>query len=253
MAPTREGNTRVSAVKYWTFTLNNPKEHKIDSGSLGSILSKLGWYQFGEEIGEQGTPHFQGFIQLRKKGRPMELVKIPQIHWEKAMGSERQNMTYTGKSGKIHTNMDIVLDPLSGKELYPWQKAIMEECELVPDDRKINWIVDVDGCKGKSALQKHMKIKYGDTMIKVGGDAKDCKFAVANLKRHPKIIVWNLARSAENHISYTGIEDIKDGYFNSSKYESKEVLMNSPHIFIFSNSEPIYEKMTKDKWNIIYI
>ena len=46
------------------------------------------------------------------------------------------------------------------------------------------------------------------------------------------------------------IEEIKNGCFASSKYESKMVIMNSPHILCFANELPDTQKLSRDRWNL---
>jgi len=41
-----------------------------------------------------------------------------------------------------------------------------------------------------------------------------------------------------NNINYTGIEEIKNGLFASSKFESKMYVGNRPHVVIFANAAP---------------
>lgn len=44
-----------------------------------------------------------------------------------------------------------------------------------------------------------------------------------------EIVVMDIPKQVE-HISYTGIEEVKDGAFFSGKYESGMIVMNYPHI-----------------------
>ena len=44
---------------------------------------------YGEEVGEQGTPHLQGFVTFKNSCRLAALKKlIPRAHWEKAISKE---------------------------------------------------------------------------------------------------------------------------------------------------------------------
>ena len=78
---------RVSAGKRWCFTWNN---YDVDAmAQLGQWFDelKLEWI-FGEERGEKGTPHLQGYIERETKFRPKELCKMP-----KAAVEVRSSMT----------------------------------------------------------------------------------------------------------------------------------------------------------------
>jgi len=109
---TRRGNTRTLRVipcKRWCFTLNNytPKEME----TLETLFRTYGeddyliTYGFGQEVGENGTRHLQGWIDCKRKIRPKETFKNPRIHWEKTKGTRKQNIQYCSKEGNYHTNI----------------------------------------------------------------------------------------------------------------------------------------------------
>lgn len=60
--------------KHWTFTLNNYDEH--DEQAIKSLYEsgQVQYYVFGRELGEEGTPHLQGFISFKTRKR-FETVK----------------------------------------------------------------------------------------------------------------------------------------------------------------------------------
>jgi len=55
--------------------------------------------------------------------------------------------------------------------------------------------------------------------------------------------------------NYSILEPLKDGMLFNSKYESGELIFNSPHVIIFSNEKPDFNnkyvnKMDKNRWRI---
>lgn len=66
--------------KHWCFTYNNPP---ISGDTLVALLAPLcSAWTFQLEEGEKGTPHFQGYLCLKKKDRVTGLVKkLFQAHW----------------------------------------------------------------------------------------------------------------------------------------------------------------------------
>lgn len=244
------GNTKTRVIpgKTWCFTWNNYEEDDI-KWLIGNIGNNK--YIFSEEIGESGTKHLQGYIKFIKKCRPLECIKTKKIHWEKCRGSEDDNVKYiTKEGGKVYSNFYEELDILKDNELKEWQLDIIEYIKNKPIKREIYWVYDEEGGKGKSELSKYLVAKYN--AIVVGGKSADMKYAVMNCNPKPKIIIVDLPRSIEN-LSYTGIEEIKNGCFASNKYESGMVLMNCPHIIVFANIKPDERKWSKDRVKLIEI
>lgn len=269
MAPTGSassagGNTkppRIIASIHWCFTLNNWLKEELDllleHVSNGSIKS----YIWEEEIGEEGTPHLQGYIEFSKKTRPLELIKIKRIHWEKTR-DVKSAILYCYKdfregkisADKLWTNIKIQkpIKVLSENQLYDWQKEILNVVTSDPDDRSIYWYYEYNGNVGKSAFSKYLAVKH-DAMI-LSGKSADCKYAIVKFHEtkgyYPELIVFDIPRTMQDYISYECLESIKNGLFFSGKYESGQVVMNSPHIICFSNEKPDTSKMSHDRWII---
>jgi len=64
-------------------------------------------------------------------------------------------------------------------------------------------------------------------------------------------IVFDFTRSVEGFVSYSTIEELKDGVLYSNKYESGMKLIRIPHMFIFSNFSPDEERFSEDRLEII--
>lgn len=65
------------------------------------------------------------------------------------------------------------------------------------------------------------------------------------------IIIWNLPRTiCSSYISYQAIESIKDGLICNNKFECGSFICNSPHVVIFANCLPEFDKLSIDRWNI---
>lgn len=255
------GNTilppRAPLAKKWIFTLNNWSDFELKSiiSSIVSVVSSF--YVIGEEIGEQGTPHLQGYVEMGKKIRPTEFFKNKRIHFEKVRGSREQNMVYCKKEGKFHTNIPEPLKLYDEWESectpYKYQLKIKEIINGPVASRTIYWFWEPEGNTGKSVFTKHLCLKH-DALV-LSGKGNDCKAAIAYnptngiiKKPAPKLIIFDYPRSSMGYINYAVIEEIKNGCFFSGKYESQMFLMNKPHIIIFANEEPDYDKLSKDRW-----
>ena len=61
---------------------------------------------------------------------------------------------------------------------------------------------------------------------------------------------FDLCRSSTEHINYEVIESIKNGIFNSYKYESVMRMYKSPKVVCFMNNMPKMEALSADRYQI---
>lgn len=92
----------MSRAKRWAFTINNPTEEDWfwrDLEDHGLVQDKeVQFFIVQLEKGENGTPHFQGFIIFKNDIRLSGLKKInARAHWEVARGTVEQNIAYCSK------------------------------------------------------------------------------------------------------------------------------------------------------------
>jgi len=92
--------TRNSHAKNWCFTLNNPD---LDEEQLLDRLSESKYCVFQLERGENGTPHFQGYVMFENRVYFNHIkTLIPGAHFEVAKGSPKDNRKYCTKDeGRI--------------------------------------------------------------------------------------------------------------------------------------------------------
>ncbi len=79
----------------WCFTINNPLEKHWDR--VWDMDYKYLVFQL--EMGEQGRPHLQGFVQFHEKQRLTALKKLVgrSVHWEKRRGTPYEAADYCKK------------------------------------------------------------------------------------------------------------------------------------------------------------
>lgn len=253
------GNTiQIPPSRHWCFTLNNYTPNDIvDFVNYGSSNSSIK-FVFQEETGEHGTPHLQGYIDFGVKLRPKKLFN-DKIHWEKCRNIKKsieycqKENTRTGQVFYCGLKRPKTLKLIT--KLRQWQKHILDICLAEPDDRTIYWFYEKIGGVGKSAFVKLLCAKHGALLC--SGKASDIKYLIVKYNEkhnaYPEIILYDIPRSSLDYVSYTGIEEVKNGCFTSSKYECEMVIMNSPHIICFANEEPDYNTMSKDRWKVAEI
>lgn len=247
---------RVNQSVRWCFTFHNYTKKDIENLN-GDIGAKF--LIFSEERGKGGvgeTPHLQGYIEFKKRIRPSELGWNKTIHWEKAKGKRDQNIEYIKKEGgNVYIDGKLLRQPIVIKKenLWIWQLALLKILEEDPDEREIIWIYEETGGTGKTAFMKYCFANM--KAIPVSGKGSDIKFAIYNygIKKgyYPDIIFVDLPRSFDtSFLSYTALEEVKNGCFFVNKYESDAILIPTPHVVIFANEFPDVNKLSKDRWVI---
>jgi len=236
---------------YWCFTYNNYTVETIET--VETIFShECKWYMFQEETGENGTPHLQGTICLNKKQRLSELKKIdPKIHWEPTK-SVKASIEYCSKyqtrTGRLYSKGVKLPKPIKTSKPYGWQTEVMEIIETEPDERTIHWFWEPNGCVGKTALCKYLVVHKNALMLT--GKSTDMYHALAENEDKRELILIDVPRSSQDYINYGAIEQIKNGLVFSGKYNSTQLVFNSPHVIVFANELPDMSKMSFDRWNI---
>lgn len=267
------GNTKSSQPPiaiWWLYTHNNYQKEDIETIRSHSSIES---YLIGEEIGEEEeTPHLQCVIKFKKKTRPYSYKQgdliFPELrgHWGDASGKPVKNVKmaieYCKKDSKITTNIKGIkvkpkLELITEEQFHPWQKTVIDIIKQPPDDRSIHWIWEEKGGVGKSKLAKYICSEMEGLVL--GGRGSDMKYGIvaymdSNQGCAPKIIILDVPRSSLNYISWTGIEEIKNGLFFSSKYDGKMVCYNSPHVIIFANDLPKdLTDLSADRWKFYKI
>lgn len=207
---------------------------------------------------ESGILHYQGYVRFVGKKRPVQYFGIKEMSFRKA----RFVKNLAAYCQKTDTRMappvfggDVrpirPLNVLAEENLYPWQKEIVDEVKQVPDDRKILWVWEASGGVGKSTFTKFLVVKHH--AIVSGGKTADMFNQILeeiNQARPPEVVVIDVPRNSLGFINYSAIEKVKDGLFYSGKYEGGMCVYNPPHVIIFANEAPAYDKMSADRWDV---
>lgn len=260
-----DGNTDCHPPTYkarrWCMTLNNWTEDEL------AHLTSYSWVKLAcqSECGEEETSHLQACMASKNAIRFSTLQKLlPRAHWEKCRNWDA-SVAYCTKEDTHDGRVRILEGVEPSYEEAPvvdywdpsleteWQKEIIGIADAEPDMRKIHWYWSRMGGLGKSELARHYKFHAPGRSILCSGAARDCKFMLAQCieaKRCPRVIFWDLARDCEDRLSYRAMEEIKNGYCASSKYESAELLFAKPTIIVFANFPPNESKLSADRWVI---
>lgn len=124
----------------WCFTLNNftaADREKLWGwqGNEETRPDHLTYFVVGEEVGDSGTPHLQGFLYFAKHKKSFNQVTrlVPRAHFEAMRGTPKQASDYCKKDGNFVEWGDCPLDNkekgLKGKEAF--EEMMKESIELV--------------------------------------------------------------------------------------------------------------------------
>lgn len=261
------GNTitppkQVNKAKRWFFTFNNFQEIEIGP-IIETFDEKCTKWIFQEEIGESGTKHLQGNIWTIVKLRPTELKLNKKIHWELTKATDKDVIAYCSKketaTGRLWRSKGLIL-PKALKliqELRPWQADVerIATNEDNADDRTIYWIYDPVGKNGKSQLAKRLVALYEALYITTGKKADIMNMAFNYTEQnYLSCVVLDLPRNTRpQDVDYSALENLIDGMICNTKYETGMRVINSPCIWVFSNMEPEWDKMTDDRFKVFTI
>ena len=262
IVPKGSGNTKLipkqpSPAKKWCFTFNNYTKDELSS-IVPVFQSECKFGIVAHEVGEEGTPHLQGYLEFIKKCRAFGnggvFHKYPKMHFEKARESRQENVDYCSKDNNILWIKGFPRPIKVIEPTYEWEIKILNILKNEPDDRTIYWIVGGVN-SGKSSFVKYLCVKNNALLL--SGKANDMKHGIVTwFDKHndtPELIVMNIPKSfCSEYVSYEGIENIKDMLFYSGKYEGGTIVGNPPHLFIFSNELPNFNKCDPNRWVIIH-
>lgn len=251
----------ASRARSWCFTVNNYTEE--DKVSVVSLVSGSRLYCYGFEIGENGTPHIQGYVCFKNQTKFQTLKnKLPRAHWEKAKGSAQDNLKYCSKDGDFVTNIkkkvtredmiELVRAQYAEVVWRPWQKDVIDLIDADNSDRTINWIYEPTGNVGKSFLCKFISLR-SDVIICQGKAADIFNQVNSTIESGvlPKLVICDIPRVSLDYLSYNAIENLKNGLLYSGKYKGGKCVFPCPSVFCFANEKPKMEKLSKDRW-VIY-
>lgn len=125
-----------------------------------------------------------------------------------------------------------------------WQFELSQRLEGQPSRRQVHWRWESVGNVGKSYYALHYK--PANTFIITGGKHSDIHYSYG----YQPYVFFDWARCAESTFPYGLVEQFKNGYFLSAKYESIPKRFPVPHVVVFANFEPDVTQMSLDRWDI---
>ena len=151
----------------WCFTINNPDENYTsiwDEDTMKYLVE-------GHEIGQEGTPHVQGFVVMLSRQRLSGMKQIScRAHWELAHGTAIQAAVYCKKDGNYQEKGTCPQEgrkrePFAHKEVYHGLKDGTLSLRQVMEDHpeQITWIRHVQDMVPPREAPAKVLYLYGST------------------------------------------------------------------------------------------
>lgn len=186
------------------------------------------------------TPSFQG--RRTDLSRAVEILKTGGIEQVAREMPEVYVKFHRGLEALAGVSRSIPSD--AGFEPRPWQSRVLRWLSAEPDDRRILWVTDSVGNRGKSRLAWHLVCEHGAQLL--GGKLQDMAYM---FKEETRIVVFDVTRQQQEYVDhlYSLAEQLKNGMLTSGKYESRMKIFKAPHVVFFSNQTWDTTKWSQDR------
>lgn len=226
--------------------------------------------------------HFQARLKLRKRRRAKQVASMLRASFkELPFGQIHVSPTSTGGTkGDLYTSYVTKSDTrIAGPwfdETYtseiaqaqpsqsacirdtprPWQQFIMGEVNKCACIRDINVVVDYVGGVGKSAFLAHVAATGIALIIPMKPDISAILQFICQMPAK-KLYILDIPRQFYEACSkkelaqvFSAIEALKNGILFDTRYKGKQKVINSPHVWIFTNTLFALDSFSVDRWRI---
>lgn len=221
---------------------------------------------FQLERGDSGYEHYQGQFSLIKKRRSDTILKICQFEHVKPVSNQVIDLYVTKEDTRISgpwKDTDKEFSQyipwqykLDRHQMYPYQNDIVKSLS-VRDDRTINLLFDSKGCKGKSWLANIAELHFNGIVLPPVNDAEKLIYTAydftVGLGTHSPSFFIDLPKAMEQRKlaqMYTAIEIIKNGKLYDLRNKARVFWIDSPPIWVFTNTLPDFECLSVDRWKV---
>lgn len=201
------------------------------------------WTEFGARIQQGQRSDLESFKSDVKAG-VLDLATIRETHSDTYAKYTRFCLEY------IQDNYPVLEIPTY--DLRSWQTFLSQKLDIEPDRRKIIFVVDEVGNSGKSWFAHwYTQKKKDESQVLLPGKKSDMAFI---LKPNLKYVFLDAPRSKQGEfIQYDFLEDLKNGYVFSNKYESRIKTYAPLHLVVNMNERPDMTKLSEDRYDIVNI
>lgn len=142
---------------------------------------------------------------------------------------------------------DVLLNLPVFQPRIGWQWELAQKLAGIPSRRTVIWRWEPNGNVGKSYFAMHYQPR--ETFVITGGKHADIHYSY----QFQTFVFFDWSRCNESSFPYGLVEQFKNGYFLSTKYESVPKRFQVPHVVVFANFAPDVSQMSLDRWDITEI
>lgn len=134
--------------------------------------------------------------------------------------------------------------------LRPWQSELNAKLNGEVDPREIVFLIDVVGNQGKSWFFRYYEQNHPkSTQIIIPGKKADMAYV---LRVGNRVVLFDCPRSKQGeYVQYDFLEEVKNGYVFSGKYEARIKRFGPPHVVVAMNEWPNMEMLSNDRYKCI--
>ena len=133
--------------------------------------------------------------------------------------------------------------------LHPWQEQLVNEAQII-DDRLIKIVLDTRGNIGKSIFSEYLEYKGLAYEVPPMNSMEDIMQCCMGVKPQTCYLVDMPRGMRKDRLAsfYAGLESLKNGVMYDKRYSFKKRRIDRPQIIVFTNVEPDWSLMSKDRW-----
>ena len=139
---------------------------------------------------------------------------------------------------------------LPNHNLRAWQRSVVDFIDAPVHPRRILFVVDERGNQGKSFLCEFLQQQRENVQVLEPGKLADLAYVY---EQTTKILLFDVPRSRTKYIDYSFLESIKNGRLFSTKYDSRMIRFERPHLVVFMNEAPDATALSADRYEYITI
>lgn len=222
--------------------------------------------------------HWQVRLSLHKKKRASECIKyvIPQFpgHWTVTTLAVHDNPNQFNYVMKADTRIEgpwsekdvpaerppetrmvkAMMSHFEANSLYPYQQYCFDQSTEY-NHRWIDLFLDQTGHLGKSAFCEWLEYMGKAVEVPPLRDMQDLVGFVMDMPESTCYMIDMPRGMKKDKLAefYAGIETMKNGYLYDKRYHGRKKRIERPRIFIFTNTVPVLDLLSADRWRIWHL